>query len=102
MSFQDFREITVDNPGSSIRYGGNDLKEIMQIFNSKTVLNRKVRISNPWCFEQSYEMKNVSATPSDPPANDRVIIYPRATSANSNGWFAKTRENNTFVEVRIF
>ena len=101
MSFVDFREITVDNPGTSIRYGGNDLKEVMQVLNAKIVPNRQVKILNPWKFDTFLEMKNQAVSPADP-ATDYVRMYPKAIDANNNGLFGKTKENGSVVEIRVW
>ena len=75
MSFTDFKEVTSNNTGSATRYGGNDLKEIMQVFNGKTVANRKVRVLNEWCFLDHFDLKPPGVTPANPTDTNASRIY---------------------------
>lgn len=75
MSFVDFKEVTSDNAGSATRYGGNDTKELMRIFNGKVVPSRRVRILNEWCWVDHFDMKPPGATPSNPPDANASRLY---------------------------
>lgn len=75
MSFTDFKEVTSNNTGTTVRYGGNDLKEIMQIFNNKTVANRRISIQNPFMFTNYFDLKPPAVTPGPPPDANASRIY---------------------------
>lgn len=75
MSFTDFKEVTSNNVGSSTRYGGNDLKEVMQILNNKVVASRRVSIKNPWIFNDYFDMKPPVGTPASPTDTNASRIY---------------------------
>jgi hypothetical protein len=75
MSFSDFKEVTSNNVGSSTRYGGNDLKEVMQILNNKVVSSRRVSIKNPLIFTDSFDMKPPVGTPASPTDTNASRIY---------------------------
>src|SRR5689334_4930644 len=66
MSFTDFREVSSPVAGTVTKYGSQDLLDIMQIFNGKTVSNRRPRIANPWRWDTSFDMKEIAGptTPS--------------------------------------
>lgn len=75
MSFTDFKEVNIANPGTSTKYGSNDLLEVMKIFNGKTVSNRQVRILNPFQFIDHVEIKAPAVLPSSPSAaNIRHLV----------------------------
>lgn len=77
MSFSDFKEVNISDPGTSAFYGADDLLEIMKIFNAKTVSNRQVKIKNPWVFQAHYDILAAQTTPSNPGANTkRVYVEP--------------------------
>jgi hypothetical protein len=59
MSFTDFREVSSPITGTVTKYGSQDLLDIMQIFNGKTVSNRRPRIANPWRWDTSFDMKEI-------------------------------------------
>ena len=65
MSFTDFKEVSSPVSGTTTKYGSQDLLDIMQIFNGKTVASRRPRIANPWIFETSFDVKEISS-PSTP------------------------------------
>lgn len=65
MSFIDFREVSSPVAGTVTKYGSQDLLDIMQIFNGKTVANKRPRIANPWRFETSFDMKEITG-PANP------------------------------------
>lgn len=75
MSFTDFKEVSSNNTGSSTRYGGNDLKELMQIFNNKVTSNRRISIKNPWRFTDSFDMTPPAGTPASPTDTNASRIY---------------------------
>jgi hypothetical protein len=76
LSFNDFKEVSSNNTGSSTRYGGNDVKEIMQILNNKTVSNRRVSIKNPWRFTEFFDFTPASSgTPAAPTDANNTRIY---------------------------
>lgn len=66
MSFTDFKEVNIANPGTSTKYGSNDLLEVMKIFNGKVVASRQVRIVNPFQFVDHVEIKAPSTLPASP------------------------------------
>ena len=68
MSFIDFREVSGAVPGTATKYGSQDLLDIMQIFNGKIVSSRRPHITNPWRFDASFDMKEVTA-PAAPATN---------------------------------
>ena len=71
MSFSDFKEVSINNPGTATVYGADDILELMKIFNSKVVSNRQIRISNPWVWENSYDVLAAPSTPVNPPVNTK-------------------------------
>jgi hypothetical protein len=73
MSFTDFKEVNINNPGTSTRYGSNDILDVMQILNGKTVSGRQVRIVNPWQFIDHVEVKAPAVLPAAP--TDASIRY---------------------------
>ena len=76
MSFTDFKEVSSNNSGSTTRYGGNDLKDIMQIFNNKTVATRRVSIKNPWRFTEYFDLAPAaSGTPAAPTDANNSRMY---------------------------
>jgi hypothetical protein len=66
MSFSDFKEVSVSNPGTSLKYGSDDLLDVMQILNGKVVSNRQVRIKNAWQFIDHVELKAPATLPAAP------------------------------------
>src|SRR5689334_1098346 len=73
MSFVDFKEVNINNPGTSTRYGSNDILDIMQILNGKVVSNRQVRVKNVWQFIDHIEIKAPTSLPGSP--TDATIRY---------------------------
>lgn len=71
MSFSDFKEVSINNPGTASFYGSDDLNEIMRIFNAKVVSNRQVKIKNPWQFQDNYDVVAASVVPANPGANTK-------------------------------
>src|SRR5215831_14268817 len=75
MSFTDFKEVSVNNPGTSSKYGSDQLLEIMQVFNGKIVTSRQVRIKNPFQFVNHVELKAPTTLPASPTsANIRYLV----------------------------
>lgn len=66
MSFTDFKEVNISDPGTSTKYGSNDLLDIMQILNGKVVATRQVRILNPFQFIDHVELKAPASLPAAP------------------------------------
>ena len=66
MSFTDFKEVNISNPGTSTKYGSNDLLEVMKILNGKVVSSRQVRILNPFQFVDHVELKAPAVLPASP------------------------------------
>jgi len=75
MSFTDFKEATANNPGSAVRFGGNDLKEITQILNGKVVASRRPRILNTWLWLDHFDMKPPGTAPSPPTETNSSRFY---------------------------
>lgn len=75
MSYTDFKEVTSNNAGSTTRYGGNDVKEIMQIFNNKVVSNRRPKIKNEWIFADHFDIGPPATEPANPTDTNATRIY---------------------------
>lgn len=73
MSFTPFKEVGIANPGTATKYGSDDLQQIMQIFNGKTVSGKQVKIVNPWQFIDHVEIKAPTVLPASP--TDATIRY---------------------------
>lgn len=77
MSFTDFKEVSINNPGTATVYGSDDVLELMKIYNAKVVSNRQVKIKNPWVWQDSFDVVAAAVTPSNPPANTkRFYVQP--------------------------
>jgi hypothetical protein len=77
LSFVAFKEVSINNPGTATVYGADDILEVMKIFNSKVVSNRQIRITNPWVWENSFDILAAPSTPTNPPANTkRLYVEP--------------------------
>jgi hypothetical protein len=74
LSFTAFKEVSTANPGTSTRYGSDDLLDIMKIFNAKITGNRRPDILNPWRFSTAVELKQVSS-PTAPTDANVIILY---------------------------
>jgi len=118
MSFTDFKEVTIANPGTSTKYGSDDLLSIMQIFNGKVVSNRQVRILNPWQFVDHLELKAPATLPAAPssasvinivvdPADNHLKIQKTGgglidlNSVVSNTWNASASETVTNKTLQV-
>lgn len=75
MSYTDFKEVTSNNPGTTVRYGGNDLKEFMQILNGKVVANRRPQILNEWIWLDHFDMKPPGSAPGNPTDTNASRLY---------------------------
>lgn len=75
MSYTDFKEVTVDNPGTSIRYGGDDLKQLMQILNGKIVAQKRPRILNEWIWLDHFDIKPPAIVPGSPTDTNASRVY---------------------------
>lgn len=73
MSFTDFREVSSPTSGTVTKYGSQDLLDLMQILNGKTVSARRPKISNPWLFQASFDMTETSAPATNPAAGDQRL-----------------------------
>jgi hypothetical protein len=71
LSFSDFKEVNINNPGTSSFYGSDDLLEVMKILNGKIISNRQVKIKNPWQFQDNYDIVAASVIPANPGANTK-------------------------------
>lgn len=71
MSFIDFKEVSINNPGTATVYGADDILEIMKVLNAKVVSNRQVKIKNPWVWQDSFDILAAAAIPGNPPANTK-------------------------------
>jgi len=67
MSFTDFKEISSPTAGSTVKYGSQDILDIMQILNGKVVSTRRPHIINPWRWDSSFDIKEI-AEPAAPAA----------------------------------
>ena len=118
MSFTDFKEVNINNPGTSTRYGSNDILDVMQIFNGKIVTGRQVRILNPWQFIDHVEIKAPASLPASPtlatvrnivvdPADNHIKIQKTGGSMIdidalvANTWNASATETLTNKTIRV-
>lgn len=74
MSFTDFREVSSPAAGTTTKYGSQDLLDIMQIFNGKTVSSKIPHIVNQWRWDASYDMKEITAPASPSTGYQSVFI----------------------------
>lgn len=78
MSFVDFKEVTAPTAGSNVKYGSQDILDIMQILNGKIVATRRPHIINPWRFDSSFDMKEI-ATPANPSSGYQTFYVDSAS-----------------------
>lgn len=77
MSFSDFKEVEINDPGTAAFYGADDTLEVMKILNGKIVSNRQVKINNPWVWRDSFDILAAATTPGNPAANSkRLYVEP--------------------------
>lgn len=86
MSFTDFKEASANNPGTGVRYGSNDLTEVMQIFNGKIVANRRPKIKNTWIWLDHFDMTPPLSAPS------------ASTDANTSRIYADPSDNKIKIK----
>ena len=67
MSFTDFKEVTLPTTGTVDKYGSQDLLDIMQILNGKTVSGRRPKVANTWLWQGAQDIAEIVA-PSAPAA----------------------------------
>lgn len=75
MSFSSFKEITTDNAGTTARYGGNDLKEVMMILNGTVVSSRRPQVRNEWIWLDHFDMKPPGSAPGSPSDTNTSRLY---------------------------
>lgn len=74
MSYTDFREVSSPKTGTAVRYGSQDLLDVMQIFNGKTAASRRPKIANPWIWLGSFDITEM-ATPAPLPTAGTQTIF---------------------------
>lgn len=74
MSFVDFKEVANPVAGTGTKYGSQDLLDIMQIFNGKTVSNRRPHIINQWRWDNGFDVKEITG-PSTTPASGYQTFF---------------------------
>jgi len=67
MSFTDFKEVALPTSGTSSKYGSQDLLDVMQILNGKTVSGRRPKVANQWLWQGPQDIAEIVA-PSSPSA----------------------------------
>jgi hypothetical protein len=88
MSFVDFKEVSSPTTGTTVKYGSQDILDIMQIFNGKTVATRRPHIVNAWRWDSSYDVKEITE-PVAPAAGyqtfyiDSVDHHPKLKNSSS-------------------
>ena len=96
MSFSDFKEVSINDPGTSAFYGADDLLEVMKILNAKVVSNRQVKIKNPWVFQDSFDILAAQTTPGNPAANTkRIYVEP------SNNHLMVKSTGGTVIDIDV-
>ena len=96
MSYTDFREVSVNDPGTVAFYGADDILEIMQVFNNKIVTNRRVSIKNPWQFTDNFDVVAAAVTPGNPGANTkRIYVEP------SNNHLMVKSSGGTTIDIDV-
>jgi hypothetical protein len=95
LSFTDFKEITVNSPGTSLRYGGDDLKAIMQILNGKIVGGKRPKILNEWIWIDHFDMAPPATAPVAPTDTNASRIYIDPTSFK----LRLKKTNDTIVDI---
>ena len=73
MSYTPFKEVTISNPGSSTRFGADDLLDVMKILNGKVVSIRRPEIINPWRWSSWQELKQVTEASVTTPSEADVV-----------------------------
>lgn len=95
MSYTDFKEISVNNPGTTIRYGGDDLKGLMQILNGKVLSQKRPRILNEWIWLDHFDMAPPAIVPAAPTDTNASRLY-----IDPNSFKVKVKKtSDTIVDV---
>ena len=80
MSFTPFKEVTISNPGSSTRYGSDDLLDVMKILNGLILSNRRPTISNRWRWAAYQELQQMAEASVPTPSETNVVhLFQSAT-----------------------
>ena len=69
----DFKEVTTESEGDGAKYGSNQQREIMKIFNGEVVATRLVKIANPWRFVDTFEILNIAEPAVSTAGNIRIF-----------------------------
>ena len=75
MSYTDFKEVANVDPGDTLHYGSDQLKEITQIFNNKIVPSRRPNIKNPWRFSDRIEFQASASIPTSPTTSSYINLF---------------------------
>ena len=75
MSYTNFKEVTTGSAGTAAKYGGADIREVMQIFNNKIVSGRRISIKNPFIWTDSFDMSPPLSAPASPTDSNASRIY---------------------------
>jgi len=80
MSFTPFKEVTIANPGSSTRYGSDDVLDVMKIFNGAIVASRRPIINNRWRWASYQEIQQMAEASVPTPSESNVVhLFQSAT-----------------------
>ena len=80
MSFDQFKEVTIANPGSSTRYGSDDVLDVMKILNGKNLANRRPFITNRWRWASYQEIQQMTEASVPTPTEGNVVhLFQSAT-----------------------
>jgi hypothetical protein len=80
MSFTPFKEVTISNPGSSTRYGSDDVLDVMKILNGSVVANRRPIINNRWRWASYQEILQMAEASVPTPSEANVVhLFQSAT-----------------------
>lgn len=80
MSFTPFKEVTISNPGSSTRYGSDDVLDVMKILNGSVVANRRPIINNRWRWAAYQEIVQMAEASVPTPGEANVVhLFQSAT-----------------------
>lgn len=71
MSFSPFKEVDINNPGTSTVYGSDDLLYIMRMFNGTVVSNRRIDMKTPWRWLDNFDVVAASVVPASPGSNTK-------------------------------
>lgn len=70
-----FKDITTESEGTSTtKYGSNQWRELMRMFNANTVATRLIRWVNPWRWESFFEIKASTAPGNATAGNVRIYV----------------------------